>query len=51
MIIHSESAYGRSSVNRLSKAQDHGIDDARALLETFNYAFNQRVGGGFLIVT
>lgn len=42
MIIQSKSTCGRLSVNRLAKAREPGIDGARALLETFYYAFNQR---------
>ena len=42
MIIQSNSTYGRPSENRLAMVREPGIDGARALLETFYYAFNQR---------
>jgi len=43
MIIYSDSTYDRSSVNQESKARgEPGIEGARALVETFYYAFNNR---------
>jgi len=42
MIRHSDKRYGRSSINRSAAALEPGMDGARALLETFYYAFNQR---------
>lgn len=42
MILHSSQTYGRSSTNRISQAHEYGIEGARALLETFYYAFNHR---------
>lgn len=42
MIIHSSQNYGRTATNRLSQSKQRGIEGARALVETFYYAFNQR---------
>lgn len=42
MILQSSETYGRSSTNRLHQAKERGIAGARALLESFYYAFNQR---------
>lgn len=42
MIIHSPHTYGRRATNRIAQARDCGIEGARALLETFYYAFNHR---------
>jgi hypothetical protein len=42
MIVYSETSYVRSSHNRLEETQQAGIDGARALVESFYFAFNQR---------
>ena len=42
MIRHADNTYGRSSVNCSAAVRKPGIDGARALLETFYFAFNQR---------
>jgi len=42
MIIHSDIKYGRDARNKIDQAQDQGISGARALVESFYYAFNQR---------
>lgn len=42
MIIHSQHRYGRAAINRIHQANKHSIDGARALLESFYYAFNHR---------
>ncbi|MEW6324383.1 MAG: nuclear transport factor 2 family protein [Nitrospirota bacterium] len=42
MILHSPYRYGRDATNRLPQAREYGIEGARALLETFYYAFNHR---------
>ena len=42
MILCSQQTYGRSSTNRLPQAHEHGVEGARALLESFYYAFNHR---------
>lgn len=42
MILHSPHTYGLSSTNRIAQAHEHEIEGARALLETFYYAFNHR---------
>lgn len=42
MINHSSRTYGRASINRISHAGERGMDGARALVESFYYAFNQR---------
>jgi len=47
MIIHSQQRYGRSARNLIAQATEHGITGARALVESFYYAFNQRDMGVF----
>lgn len=47
MIHQSEVRYGRSSGERLKEATLRGIEGARAILETFYYAFNHRDTGVF----
>jgi len=47
MIVRSSARYGRASVNRLAEATASGIDGARALVESFYYAFNHRDMGVF----
>jgi len=42
MIIESQHHYGREPVNRIKQTVDPTTDGARALLETFYYAFNRR---------
>ncbi len=42
MIIHSDKKYGRDAQNKITQAHDQGINGARALVESFYYAFNQR---------
>ncbi len=42
MIIHSQQNYGRAAHNRIALATEPGIAGARALVESFYYAFNQR---------
>lgn len=42
MIVHAQQSYGRSAHNRLAQATEPGITGARALVESFYYAFNQR---------
>ncbi|MEQ1527184.1 MAG: nuclear transport factor 2 family protein [Gallionella sp.] len=42
MIISSQQNYGRAATNRLAQSKQSGIEGARALIETFYYAFNQR---------
>lgn len=42
MIVHSSSVYGRRSKNLLEEAHEPGFDGARALVESFYHAFNQR---------
>lgn len=42
MIIQSPYHYGRESANRIHQAVDPGVEGARALVESFYYAFNQR---------
>jgi len=42
MILHSTHRYGLNAVNRLPQIQVPGIEGARALLESFYYAFNNR---------
>lgn len=42
MIIHSQHNYGRTTTNRIAQSKQYGIEGARALVETFYYAFNQR---------
>ncbi len=41
MIIHSQQRYGRAALNRINDISNPGIGGARALLESFYYAFNQ----------
>jgi hypothetical protein len=47
MIIHSDKKYGRDARNKTDQAQKQGIAGARALVESFYYAFNQRDMGVF----
>lgn len=42
MIFHTPQSYGRSAHNRIAQATEPGMAGARALIETFYYAFNQR---------
>lgn len=42
MITRSISIYGRDAHNRIGAAQQPSVEGARALIETFYYAFNQR---------
>ena len=42
MIFHATQTYGRSATNRIEQVHQHSIEGARALLETFYYAFNHR---------
>lgn len=42
MILHSPHTYGQTSTNRIAQTREYTITGARALLETFYYAFNQR---------
>jgi hypothetical protein len=42
MNVHSELNYGRDAANRIAQAAEAGIEGARALLESFYYAFNNR---------
>ncbi|MDD2719781.1 MAG: nuclear transport factor 2 family protein [Gallionella sp.] len=42
MLSHSSRKYGRTAENRIQHAREYGIGGARALVETFYYAFNQR---------
>ncbi len=42
MIIHTQQNYGRSAHNCIAQAAEPGIAGARALVESFYYAFNQR---------
>ena len=42
MIIHSQHSYGRAAINRINQTNRYSIDGARALLESFYYAFNHR---------
>ncbi len=42
MLMRSPHTYGQSSTNRIQYASDRNVDGARALLETFYYAFNHR---------
>jgi hypothetical protein len=42
MIILSSKSYGRQATNRINQTDRHDIEGARALVETFYYAFNQR---------
>ena len=47
MIMHTPQSYGRSARNRIAGAAQPGIEGARALVESFYYAFNQRDMGVF----
>ncbi|MGB7816725.1 MAG: hypothetical protein WBL28_10285 [Methylotenera sp.] len=47
MITHSQQNYGRGATNRIHQANSHSIEGARALIESFYYAFNQRDMGVF----
>jgi hypothetical protein len=47
MIIHSQHNYGRTANNRIAQATQPGMAGARALVETFYYAFNRRDMGVF----
>jgi hypothetical protein len=40
MIIHTPHSYGRTAANRIYQTNQHSIDGARALLESFYYSFN-----------
>jgi hypothetical protein len=42
MIILSSITYGRQAANLINQTHRHDIEGARALLESFYYAFNQR---------
>lgn len=42
MITLTKQGYGRDATNRISQARKHEIEGARALIESFYYAFNQR---------
>lgn len=42
MIILTSTTYGREAANRIDQTHRHDIEGARALIETFYYAFNQR---------
>jgi limonene-1,2-epoxide hydrolase len=42
MIAHTQQNYGRSAHNRIGQAIQPGMEGARALVEAFYYAFNQR---------
>lgn len=42
MIIHSQHNYGRTAHNRIGQTMLPGVEGARALVESFYYAFNQR---------
>lgn len=42
MIILTSKNYGRDAENRIDQTYRHDIEGARALIETFYYAFNQR---------
>jgi hypothetical protein len=47
MMIHSPYHYGRSAANLIEQSGNQGIEGARALMESFYYAFNQRDLGAF----
>jgi SnoaL-like domain len=47
MIIHSQQTYDRGATNRIKQTKMHNIEGARALVESFYYAFNQRDIGIF----
>lgn len=40
MIIYSSNSYGRTAANCINQANKHDIEGARALVESFYYAFN-----------
>lgn len=42
MIIHSDKTYDRNSQNQIKSTKKQGIEGARALIESFYYAFNHR---------
>ncbi len=42
MIILTKQSYGRNATNRISQAEKYEMEGARALIESFYYAFNQR---------
>jgi hypothetical protein len=42
MIGHSSVIYGRDAKNRIDQTREPGLAGARALIESFYYAFNQR---------
>ncbi len=42
MISHASHTYGRGSANRLDATGSHDLAGAKALVETFYYAFNQQ---------
>jgi hypothetical protein len=42
MIVHSKLSYGSDASNRIHQTRLHNIEGARALVESFYYAFNQR---------
>lgn len=41
MIVYSEKAYGRDARNQIENSYAPGVKSARALVESFYYAFNQ----------
>lgn len=41
MIVYSEKTYGRDARNQIENSYAPGIESARALVESFYYAFNQ----------
>lgn len=47
MIVYSQQTYGRDATNRIHQTNQHSIEGARALVESFYYAFNQRDMGVF----
>lgn len=47
MIFHSQQNYGRDATNRIEQTKQHETEGARALVESFYYAFNQRDMGVF----
>lgn len=42
MIVSSQRNYGRAADNQIQQAKQPGIEGARALVESFYYAFNRR---------
>jgi ketosteroid isomerase-like protein len=42
MIIHSSLSYGQAAENRINSTNQYSIEGARALVESFYYAFNHR---------